>query len=179
MEDIKKVYSIGEVSHIFNRSDATLRKYEKDYNLKIPRDELGHRFYTSKEIDVFKQILNLKKEGANIHVIRKLLERSIDYKEQKKQSLELITIDKLTGQEFKKLILTQLSDIITERKNELSKQYEEKLDKVKEELTDKIRKEFAMQQKQIEAENQKLIDYIENKKQEKKGFFNKLFKQKR
>lgn len=175
--DIKETHSITEVSQMLGISDATLRKYEKDYGLKVPRNELRHRFYTTKEIEVFKQIINLKEQGANIHVIKKILSRSESLEEQKEQALELVTLDKLTGAELKDLMMSQMTDIIINREKEMTKQFEEKLVRIKDELREDIKKEFENQQKQRELENERLIDYIAVTREEenKKSFWSKLF----
>jgi len=69
-------YTISELSLRLGIKSPTLRKYENDYELYIPRDELGHRFYSQENLEIFQQILTMKAEGANIHAIKKSL-RSI------------------------------------------------------------------------------------------------------
>lgn len=174
----EKIYTITELSELLSLSDATIRKYEKDYDLKIPRNELGHRFYTNKELEVLNQIIKLKEQGANIHVIKKILSRSVEANEQNETALELVTLDKLTGAELKKLMLNQIGEMIIQRESELSKQYEEKLDEIKFELKDEIKNEFIHEREQRLMENQKLMDYIAVAREEnnKKGFLRKIFK---
>lgn len=175
--DKKETHSITEVSQMLGISDATLRKYEKDYSLKIPRNELGHRFYTAKEIEVFQQIVNLKEQGANIHVIKKILSRSDSVQEQKEQALELVTLDKLTGAEFKELMMSQMAKIMINREKELTRHFEEKLDGIKDKLSEEIRKELKNQQEQRKLENERLLGYIAATREEenKKSFWDKIF----
>lgn len=174
--DIKDKYTISHVSEKLGVSDATLRKYEKDYKIKVPRNELGHRFYTVNEIEILEQIIKLKEQGANIHVINRIMARSESFEEQNEQALELVTLDKLTGAEFKELMMKQIAEIIIKSEKELTQKYEEKLYKVKDELKEDIKQEFKRQQEQREVENQKLMNYIAATKEEKKKRFWNIFK---
>ena len=66
-------YTISELALLLEIKSPTLRKYEDDYDLYIPRDELGHRFYTQEHLEVLQHILAMKAEGSNIHAIKKSL----------------------------------------------------------------------------------------------------------
>lgn len=170
------IYTITQVAEILNLHGQTLRKWEKDFDLKIPRNTQGHRYYTKQEIDLFTTIQKMKEEGANKHVINKILNRSASAKEQKEQALELVTLDKLTGSEFKELMINQISELMIEKERELTLQYEEKLDCLKEDLKEEIREEFSKQQEQREIENKKFIEYIALTREEKRRSFWDRFK---
>lgn len=160
-----KIYSIKELSKMTGIKITTIRKYENDFNLKVPRNEMGHRYYTDREIAVYKQIKKMKDKGANTKLIKNILEKSVDVIEQKEQVMELVTIDRLTGAELKEVMVKQIGDIMKEREEDLKKEFEQMLQHQEQ----KIRE-------QIKAENQRLIDYIEEKRQEKKGFWNRILK---
>lgn len=166
MDNIEKTYSISEVSKRFNLSDGTIRKYEKDYNINIPRNELGHRYYTEKEIAVFDHIINLKDQGANIHIINKMLDRSVDFKEQQETSLDLITMDKMTGLEVKQLLDSYLSDAIIEKERQIIEEYDIKLQEVKKEIQEEVilsmKEEFQKQNELLKKENEDLISKLNN-----------------
>lgn len=170
------IYTITQISGMLGISDATVRKYEKDYDMKIPRNELGHRFYTTIELEVFRQIISLKEQGANIHVIKKILSKSVSAEEQKEHALELVTLDKLTGLELKELMIKQISELMIERESQLTEKYKEKLEEVKEEIRKEIKGEFNRHQEQREIENKKLMDYIAIAREDdkKKGFLSRL-----
>ncbi len=144
---------------------TTIRKYENDFDLNIPRNEMRHRYYTDREIAVYKQIKKMKDKGASTELIRNILEKSVDVIDQKEQAMELVTIDRLTGAELKEVMIKQIGDIMQEREGSLKIEFERML----QDQEQKIRE-------QIKAENQKLMDYIEQKRQEKKNFWSKLFK---
>lgn len=176
MNVVEKRYSISEISKQFGLSDATIRKYEKDFDINVPRNELGHRYYTEKEITVFDQIVKLKDQGANLHVINKILERSPDYQNLQEKSLELITMDKMTGLEVKQLLDRYFTDVIMERERELVKEYEDKIDQAKKEIKEEViasmRDEFTEQHELIKKENEFLVTRL------KKRSFWDLFKKK-
>lgn len=173
----KENRSITQASELLNIKDVTLRKWEKDFKINIPKNELGHRYYTQKELDLLKQIKDFKDNGYTISQIQTILTKSIYALEQAEQALELVTLDKLTGSDVKQLFAQSISDIIIEREMVLKQEYEAKIEETKQEIKENLKKEFSRQQEQIQLENKKLIDYIENIRQEEtsKGFFKKLF----
>lgn len=158
---MRSLYSINDLSTKLCLSPSTIRKYEKDYNLEIMRNESNNRVYTDRDIEIFEKIINLKKEGANIHLIRKILANEgvidnvpevLEYKDLHSGSLE----------EFKMELVEQIT------KN-VNKEFEKILDEKLHEQENKIRE-------QIRAENQKLMNYIEEKREEKSSFWRKLFR---
>ncbi len=135
-------YTIRQLAELLNLHEQTLRKWEKDYSLKIPRNDQGHRYYTDKQIEVFKLIQSLKTEGASLQIINKLLDKSEDVKEQKEKAVELVTLDKLTGTEFKEMISKQIAELMVEKEKlmitEFEDMFEIKLEKIKQELIKEI-----------------------------------------
>lgn len=177
-------FSIGEVAGKLGVNKQTLRKWEKDFNLKVPRNEMGHRYYTEYEVEILENIQNMKDEGANIRVINKILSRSETAKEQREQALELVTLDKLTGKELKEMMIEQISDIVVEREVELKKEYESKIDDFEESINERISKELEKQEikirEQINSENAKLLNYMkERDKNNKKSWWKKIFKKRK
>lgn len=133
-QEVEKRYSIAQVAEKLGVVEHTLRKYEKDYDLLIPRNEMSHRYYTEKEIKVFELIIKLKDQGLNIHAIKSLLQRSVDVMEQKKEVAELVTLDKLTGAEFKEMFMQQLVDIIQQKDRDLREEYDQKYQEMHREM---------------------------------------------
>jgi len=52
----KDRYSINEISEMLDINVSTLRNHEKEFELIIPRDKRNRRYYTEKEIELFKLI---------------------------------------------------------------------------------------------------------------------------
>ena len=69
----KDNFTITELSNLLNVTDHTLRYYEKEFNLPIPRDSRGRRYYDSSLYDIFIKIKNLRDEGQDIKSIREFL----------------------------------------------------------------------------------------------------------
>lgn len=74
MEILKDKYSITELSEILHVTDHTLRYYEKEFCLPIPKDNRGRRYYTTELANLMYQITNMRGEGLEIKAIRKILE---------------------------------------------------------------------------------------------------------
>lgn len=161
--------SIKQISERTNINDQTLRRWEKDFNLKIPRDtETNYRYYTEKELKVIENIKSWKEKGLNTSVIKKMLERSNDYRDQEEHALDMVTTDKLTGKEFKEMIALQLKE---EFENILETKLREQEEKLTEEITNRVIEN-------VKLENQKLLNYMENQRKEqdnKKSLWSRLF----
>lgn len=74
MDILKDRYSITELSEALNITDHALRFYEKEFGLKIPKDNSGRRFYTPQLANVMYQIKDMRDQGLELKAIRKILE---------------------------------------------------------------------------------------------------------
>lgn len=166
-------YTITELASILNIHIQTLRKYEQDFGLLIPRDGNNNRFYTDKEKTIFENIIKLKAEGLGSKAINKMLGRSVDVTEQREQALEIVSIDKLTGQDFQILFKKALGDALTEQELRLKKEFEDKIENLKYDLVEEIRKDQE-RLKLKEDEIQRLRTELEIEKS--KGILARIFK---
>ncbi len=73
MEILKERYSITELSEILGISDHALRFYEKEFELHIPKDERGRRYYTTDMANLMYKIKLMRSEGLEIKAIKKIL----------------------------------------------------------------------------------------------------------
>lgn len=55
-----KRYLISEASAITGLEAHVLRYWEEELGMKIPRNELGHRYYTDTEIEIFQKAREMK-----------------------------------------------------------------------------------------------------------------------
>lgn len=78
-------YLISEAAKKVEVESHVLRYWEEELALPIKRNELGHRYYTSEDIERFIRIKNLKEQGLQLKAIRLLL------KDGKLTPLETIT----------------------------------------------------------------------------------------
>lgn len=63
-------YTITDAANILHVHAHTLRYWEEELQLTIPRNELGHRVYYQEQIDMFRNIKELKEEGYQLQAIR-------------------------------------------------------------------------------------------------------------
>ncbi|HEY4544625.1 MAG TPA: MerR family transcriptional regulator [Tissierellaceae bacterium] len=162
------LYSINDVAQKLGISISTIRKYEQDYRLNIMRNESNNRVYTEADIEVLKKILELKSEGANIHLIRKILAKE-DVAHEVPEVIEENNLSLYSIDLFQQQLIKHIDDVMTNKVNSLKEEFDITLDKKLEEHEQRIRE-------QIKAENQKLINYIKNTREEKKSIWTKLFK---
>ncbi len=73
MEVMKDRYTITELSSELNVTDHTLRYYEKEFKIYVPKDERGRRFYTPELANLLFQIKNMRDEGLEIKAIKRIL----------------------------------------------------------------------------------------------------------
>jgi len=58
---------------MINVEPHVLRYWEEELAIQIPRNELGHRYYTDKEIQLFENIRDLKEKGFQLKAIRLII----------------------------------------------------------------------------------------------------------
>ncbi|MCI8513697.1 MAG: MerR family transcriptional regulator [Lachnospiraceae bacterium] len=63
-------YSISEASQKLDVEAHVLRYWEEELNLKVPRNELGHRYYTEDLISTIQRIRDLRKLGCSLKEVR-------------------------------------------------------------------------------------------------------------
>ena len=63
-------YLISEASRRLHVEAHVLRYWEEELQLEIPRNELGHRYYTEKQLALFQRIKELKELGYQLKAIR-------------------------------------------------------------------------------------------------------------
>ena len=56
-------YLISDASKKVDVESHVLRYWEEELEMNIPRNEMGHRYYTDFHIRLFKQIKELKEKG--------------------------------------------------------------------------------------------------------------------
>ena len=67
------VYSVSEAVKILEIKSHVLRYWEDEMKIPVQRNEMGHRYYTRYDIQVFLSINELKKKGYSLKEIGKLI----------------------------------------------------------------------------------------------------------
>ena len=71
MEKVR--YMISDAATMVNVESHVLRYWEEELELAIPRNEMGHRYYTKENIDDFMKIKELKEKGYQLKAIRMII----------------------------------------------------------------------------------------------------------
>lgn len=189
-------YTISDASKKVAVEPHVLRYWEEELDLTIPRNAMGHRYYTEEEMEKIQGIKRLKEEGFQLKAI-KLVLPSIDkveqlpiearnklcdelnekVMEQEKTSLVLHTRLDLKPskqenklQQFQEIMTTIVQNAISESNRELSRE-------VSKEVVTSVVKEvdyqFRMREEREEAHYRKIDEMLRShqKKRRKKGLF--------
>lgn len=104
MEKVR--YMISDAANIVKVESHVLRYWEDELELDIPRNELGHRYYTKENIQEFQKIKELKEQGYQLKAIRMIVHNlppdappEILCAEEKKPSLHQVLPETLTQSE--------------------------------------------------------------------------------
>ena len=68
-----KRYTVAQAVQITGVKPYVLRYWEEELDLRISRNELGHRYYTGYDIQLFMNIQELKKRGLQLKAIKELI----------------------------------------------------------------------------------------------------------
>ena len=71
MEKVR--YMISDAAEMVQVETHVLRYWEEELELAIPRNEMGHRYYTRENIKEFQKIKDLKDQGYQLKAIRMIL----------------------------------------------------------------------------------------------------------
>ncbi len=74
MENVR--YMISDAANIVNVESHVLRYWEEELELAIPRNEMGHRYYTEENIAQFQKIKEWKEQGYQLKAIRMMIHSS-------------------------------------------------------------------------------------------------------
>ena len=68
-------YLISDASRQVDVESHVLRYWEEELELDIPRNDMGHRYYTEYHIRLFRQIKDLKEKGYQLKAIKSALNK--------------------------------------------------------------------------------------------------------
>ena len=190
MEQVR--YMISDAANMVQLEQHVLRYWEEELQLDVPRNEMGHRYYTDENIKEFLKIKELKEKGYQLKAIRMYLknekqrEQREKDKEKDRQILAItnareLGLDQSRGQtadtavvEDSRIKMDQFQEIMTEIVSIALKNNNEALTA---EVGDRILKEMNyLMREQEEAEEErfrKLDEAIRGnlKKTKKRGLF--------
>lgn len=66
-------YIISDAAKMIDVEPHVLRYWEEELCIDIPRNEMGHRYYTDKEVKIFSAVRDLKAKGFQLKAIKMVL----------------------------------------------------------------------------------------------------------
>lgn len=138
-------YLISETAKLVQVEPHVLRYWEEELGLSIKRNEMGHRYYTDKDLEIFQKIKELKKEGLQLKTIREKLHEKdeIPQVEEHRISGEGIIKQQKTEPEFQEEQIQV--KIVTPRKFLTEQSFEKKKKSRKEDLNNRQKKNVFRQ----------------------------------
>lgn len=86
-------YTVRQAMEMIGVKAYVLRYWEDELDLKIHRNEMGHRYYTGYDIQLFMNINELKKRGLQLRAIKELIPKmnlkEVEYGAEGRKVLEL------------------------------------------------------------------------------------------
>lgn len=116
------IYYISETAKKVQVEPHVLRYWEDELQLKIQRNEMGHRCYTENNIETFRRIKLLKEQGLQLKAIKMVLQGDEPTAEMIEQKVEDMVMKKA-----KKYMVTMSKgkESVVEMPREDLKEYEE------------------------------------------------------
>lgn len=129
-----KRYLISEASAITGLEAHVLRYWEEELGMKIPRNELGHRYYTDTEIEIFQKAKEMKNKGYQLKAIKTeifgkadIIPIHMEHEQGELESEEQNTRD-VRMEQFKAIIGRILTEALKENNVELHEKVVKEMD---------------------------------------------------
>lgn len=95
----EKLYSVSEAVRLIGVESHVLRYWEEELHIEIQRTSQGHRIYSAENIEMFRQVRELKEKGIQLKAIRVLLEETEPTEEQAKIREQIETFRQRTAED--------------------------------------------------------------------------------
>ncbi|MBO5372197.1 MAG: MerR family transcriptional regulator [Lachnospiraceae bacterium] len=105
-------YMISDAASLVNVEAHVLRYWEEELELDIPRNEMGHRYYTKENIQQFLKIKELKEQGYQLKAIKMVVHHGKN-PEEAVQMLESATDRYSMTQTVTKTVKAESSDFLS------------------------------------------------------------------
>ncbi|MGL5259595.1 MAG: MerR family transcriptional regulator [Lachnospiraceae bacterium] len=158
----KEKNTISETAKLVGVENHVLRYWEEELELDIYRNEVGHRFYTLKDINTFKKIKNWKEKGLQLKAIKGMLgihknENIVSIypyeRNEHEVSTEDIKIQRLQSI-LKNMMQEAVSDALIDFSEELTKE-------IKEEIRYEFERKELMDREIMKIQNERLEKHFQ------------------
>lgn len=123
-----QTYTITETAKMTGYETHVIRFYEKEFNLQIPRNKSGHRYFTPKEMNQLENIKKLQEKGYSNTQIKMLLSNP-----------ELLNH---STEDIKSTAITNATAVLSN----YTQQFDDYFIKIRNEIIEEIRTQFEFQQ---------------------------------
>ena len=140
-------YLISDAAKKVDAPSHVLRYWEEELEMVIPRNEMGHRYYTDVHIRIFRQVKELKEKGYQLKAIKAALAKSLETGEEVVSPVDVLEEDVVTAlkecvekeqdkvEQFRSLMVQMIGQAIEENNEKLSQDISKMVnDKVLKEL---------------------------------------------
>lgn len=185
VEILKDRYTITELSERLAITDHALRYYEKEFNLKVPKDERGRRYYTPEYANIMYQIKKMRSEGLEIKAIKKVLQAESVIESSpvilNEDSFSVIPVNQPDNskeiraffEEFKDQLTSGMASELSSTRDHISTE----INKTKLELGACVENSMRRLENKMEKHFSEVDRCIGNwREKNKRGFFKRLFK---
>jgi DNA-binding transcriptional MerR regulator len=168
--------TVKDVSEMLNTEAYVLRFYEKELNLNIKRNTKGHRVYTMEDVELFKQVQDMREQGLQLKAIEGIVHDCNQEVKETYQQLSSIQMASVTP--IKKNNMTPLD--ITDEENDKVKQFSVMMkDMFKQALVEynehsKIEMKEEIKEEVNTAVDKKLIQLEEKQNEKNEAYYKKL-----
>ncbi len=168
--------TVKDVSDMLDTEPYVLRFYEKELNLHIKRNAKGHRVYTMENVEMFKQIQDMREQGLQLKAIEGIVHDS--NQEAKETYEQLSSIQMATVTPLKKNNITAFD--ITDEDHDKVKQFSVMMkDMFKQALSEyneqsKIEMKEGIKEEVNLAVNQKISQLEEKQNEKSEEYYRKL-----
>ena len=140
-------YLISDAARKVDAPSHVLRYWEDELEMVIPRNEMGHRYYTDMHIRIFRQVKELKEKGYQLKAIKMALEKSLETGAEMVSPMDVLEEDVVAAlkecvekeqdkaEQFRSLMIQMIGQAIEENNEKLSQDISKMVnDKVLKEL---------------------------------------------
>ena len=125
-------YLISDAARKVDAPSHVLRYWEEELEMVIPRNEMGHRYYTDTHIRIFRQVKELKEKGYQLKAIKMALEKSLETEGEMVSPMDVLEEDVVAAlkecvekeqdkaEQFRNLMVQMIGKAIEENNEKLS-----------------------------------------------------------
>ena len=115
----KQRYMISDAAALVNVESHVLRYWEEELELTVPRNEMGHRYYTKENIEQFMKIKEWKEQGYQLKAIKLLIHNG-----GREDAPELLAAT-AASEPAKQTLSTEVRDYVLKERNYLMREQDE------------------------------------------------------